>query len=82
MRLRFPQNHVAAIGLLVACAAAVPTHAATLVWDFEGNVAVEGDPIQDRLYDQTGTLKFNLVTPSGGDTFDRFTEGLPSNPVR
>ena len=54
----------------------------TLIWDFEGRVAVENDPVQDRLYDTSGALKFHLTTPGGGDSFDRFEEGVPSNPVR
>ncbi|NIP96511.1 MAG: hypothetical protein GWO24_24995, partial [Akkermansiaceae bacterium] len=58
-----------------------------LVWDFEGRVEVEGDPLQDRLYDRDGNLKFHLVTPGdappgSGNTFDRFEEGIPTNPVR
>lgn len=38
--------------------------------------------MQNRLYDTSGALKFHLTTPAGGDSFDRFSEGLPSNPVR
>ena len=68
--------------LALAVALSSQVEADTIVWDFEGGVAVENDPVQDRLYDQSGRLKFRLVTPAGGDTFDRFTEGVPSNPVR
>ena len=67
---------------VVVVAAFAGVAQADLIWDFEGSVVVEGDPMQDRLYDQSGIVKFNLVTDDGGDTFDRFTDGVPSNPVR
>ena len=72
------------VRLLVAFAVAMTAtgQGVTLIWDFEGRVAVENDPVQDRLYDTSGALKFHLTTPGGGDSFDRFEEGVPSNPVR
>jgi len=69
---------VTVVSLFFSCSS---IHADTLIWDFEGSAEVDDDPTLNRLYDQSGNLKFNLIADRGG-TFDRFDDDVPSNPVR